>query len=98
MIDYKYYEYDGNDPGLDVSAYDGTEYQIDGFGERIGSDDIYDDAPDDSEVEDETANTNIEDGFRETIKPDNGDKEDQIHERNLQEAAESVYGSDPGST
>jgi hypothetical protein len=94
MIDYKYYEYDGMDPGLEEvdAAYDGTEFEYDDFGERIGADELDDsEAADIAGEEDISAARAIEDGFRETINAENADLEDQMDDPELHEAATSDY-------
>jgi len=101
MIDYKYYEYEGMDPGLGV--YDGGDYLQDEFGERIG-DDFYEEIGtevlDDRQMaeDDEVANEAIEDGFRETINPDNPNLQDQIEDQKLHEEAKSDYDADADAT
>lgn len=93
-------EGDGMDPGLGDLAYDGTEYQLDEFGERIGGEDMSDEYTDDMPVdpasEDEMAPqsdaSKIERGFGETINPDtNPHIDDQLADDKLSEAAEADY-------
>lgn len=92
MIEYKYYEYDGNDPGLEAIEYDGADYTPDEFGERIGPQDS---APNEAGAvssEQEMADAaHIEDGFRETIRSENDYLLDQIDDQTLHEAAQDDY-------
>jgi hypothetical protein len=98
-MDFKYYdESDGMDPGLEVTTYDGSEYELYAFGERIGADDLADEsdaALEDEEMlaEEERASAGgIEKGFGETLHPDNKDNlSDQIDDETLHEAAKSDY-------
>ena len=99
---------DGIDPGLGDLAYDGAEYELDEFGERIGStsglEDFADDMPADRVAENETAQTDaakIEHGFGETINPDsNPHIDDQLQDESLSQEAETDYDTpdtNPGS-
>jgi hypothetical protein len=98
-MDFKYYdEYEGMDPGLEVSTYDGAEYDLYAFGERIGADDLTDEkdaALEDEEMlaeEDRSSADSIGKGFGETLHPDNKDNlSDQIEDEKLHEAATSDY-------
>jgi hypothetical protein len=90
------------DPGLGDLAYDGTEYEYDEFGERVGSEDMFeDDSMDDSMSEDEAIpmpsgdmpeEKHLEDGFGETINPDaNPHLEDQLADDSLSQEAAADY-------
>lgn len=99
---------DGIDPGLGDLAYDGAEYELDEFGERIGGtselEDFADDRPadiiDDNEIA-QTDATKIEHGFGETINPDsNPHIDDQLQDESLSQEAETDYdtpGTNPSS-
>ena len=97
---YNEFESNGLDPGLGDLAYDGTEYELDEFGERIGSDnmadDYADDIPVDSAAKQEVPMTDagkIEHGFGETINPDsNPHIDDQLQDESLSQQAEADYG------
>lgn len=79
----QYREDDGMDPGLSELAYDGTEYEVYEFGERIESEDgIMEDEmleediiimDSDTAVEDAGAGDELKDGFAETLNPDAAD-------------------------
>lgn len=98
-------QYDGMDPGLGDLAFDGTEYELDEFGEKIGGDDAADDMAEDDMVDDLTADDSmvteaeksssdsaVEEGFREAIHPDsNPHIGDQLDDPDLSEAAEADY-------
>ena len=93
-------EGDGMDPGLGDLAYDGTEYELDEFGERIGSDDLVDDYADDMPLDTATDENvvpltdagKIERGFGETINPDsNPHIDDQLSDETLRQEAEADY-------
>lgn len=84
MIDYKYYEYDGMDPGLQVSSYDGAEYELDDFGERIGSEDLAQDQSDEALEEELIAEGHVDDSFRESIKPEDIQRDHQADDQKTQ--------------
>ncbi len=95
-------DYEGMDPGLKESIYDGAEYELDGFGERIGSDDTAEEAMNEDEAmaEDEmmptTAAENIvvENGFGEAISPQtNPHLEEQLDDTDLHDEAEAANPS-----
>ncbi|GAC1373076.1 MAG: hypothetical protein NVSMB39_7330 [Candidatus Saccharimonadales bacterium] len=96
-----YREDDGMDPGLGEMSYDGAEYEMDEFGERIGSeDDIYEDtaAVDEPQLEsaDDGSNmepqTRVENGFNETLKPEHDPAiNEQLEDPELNRAADSDY-------
>jgi hypothetical protein len=90
------------DPGLGDLAYDGTEYEYDEFGERVGNEDMFeDDAMDESMSTDEAIpmpagdkpeEQHLEDGFGETINPDaNPHIEDQLADDGLNKEADADY-------
>ncbi len=102
----EYREDDGMDPGLGEMSYDGAEYEMDEFGERIGSED---EMPQDAAAEDEpqlesaddgsnmAPHTKVEDGFAETLKPENDPGiNEQIEDPELGKAADSDYDADGG--
>ncbi len=94
---------DGMDPGLGELAYDGTEYELDEFSERIGSDELIDDdddIPEDAMTEDDmTPASSLEEGFGETISPDaNPHLDDQFNDETLRDEAESDYSDTDAST
>ncbi len=100
-MNYKYQD-DGSDPGLNVLPYD-SEYETsdytsayDDFGERISTDDddysVYDEPVETEEpAEVGTGSSKLEDGFGETLRPDNPYLADQLDDEALREAAESDY-------
>jgi hypothetical protein len=68
---YDYEEKDGRDPGLGDLAYDGAEYELDEFGERISPDDLPGDTMDEAMTnEDMQPASKVEEGFHEAIKTD----------------------------
>jgi hypothetical protein len=79
MIDYKYYEYDGNDPGLEAMEYDGVEYQLDEFGEHIGNQDFVPE-PEAELLDDDDQAVPAEEGFRESLGQDSGTAADPLTE------------------
>jgi hypothetical protein len=86
------FEGDGMDPGLGDLAYDGTEYELDEFGERVGSDEMFDD--DDEMADEATGDTatdeqNLEDGFGETLNAP--EVSDQMEDPKLGDAAQADY-------
>lgn len=95
----QYHEDDGMDPGLGDLAFDGTEYELDEFGERIGTDDSMDDLFDDESPADISATQNdmaratqVEQGFGETIATDsNPHLGDQLDDPKLAEEAAADY-------
>lgn len=97
----EYREDDGRDPGLGEMAYDGSEYDMDEFGERIGDDRFEDDmaeAEDDPKIGDAGENgpapedIRVEDGFGETLNTDkNPHLEEQLDDRDLGRAADADY-------
>ena len=96
---YNEFENNGIDPGLGDLAYDGTEYELDEFGERIGGDNLADDYADDTPIDpaaqEEVSMTDagkIEHGFGETINPDsNPHIDDQLQDESLNQQAEADY-------
>ncbi|HVQ43549.1 MAG TPA: hypothetical protein VMT30_01115 [Candidatus Saccharimonadia bacterium] len=100
-----YLEDDGMDPGLGDLAYDGSEYQLDEFGERIGADDLAEeDAADEEEAmseDDMQPLSPIDDGFGETLSPaDNPKLDDQFDDEALRDETEADYpgGIKPDAT
>lgn len=96
-----YREDDGMDPGLGEMSYDGAEYEMDEFGERIGSEDDFEkDLAAEEELEaadDGTAlqDAKVEEGFGETLKPEHDPViNEQIEDPELGQAAESDYSED----
>jgi hypothetical protein len=89
----EYREEDGMDPGLGDLAYDGTEYELDEFGERISDDDLDDDMPEEAMSEDDMSPaSNVEEGFGETLNADtNPHLDDQFEDETLKKEAESDY-------
>ncbi len=61
---------DGTDPGLSESAYDGAEYEMDDFGERIGSEDLAEESMSEDEMVPAETAAPSGDGFGETLIPD----------------------------
>lgn len=105
----EYREDDGMDPGLGEMSYDGAEYEMDEFGERIGSEDDFEaDLAAEDELEsadDGTSMQNatggdaakVEQGFGETLKPEqNPHIEEQIKDPELHEEAKSDFDSAEG--
>jgi hypothetical protein len=101
----QYHEYDGDgmDPGLGELSYDGSEYELDEFGERIGTDMDEDDMSDDLMM-DETSEASleqdlgssrkVEDSFGETINPEaNPHIADQLDDDQLSGEAEADYAN-----
>jgi hypothetical protein len=91
-------EDDGMDPGLGDLAYDGAEYETDEFGERIGSDDLFDDeATEEDEITPGAATpeeVRVEDGFGETINQDkNPNLEQQVKDDSLGREARADFGN-----
>jgi hypothetical protein len=98
-----YREDDGMDPGLGDLGYDGTEYELDEFGERVGSEDLFEDEAEESEMVDEPASDSAtadvteadkrrEDAFGETLNPDeNPHIGDQLEDDQSHEAAKADY-------
>lgn len=92
-----YREEDGMDPGLGELAYDGTEYELDEFGERIGSEDSTDDMaaeemPEDAaSAEEMTPDSKVEQGFGETLKSEDDPLSDQLQDDQLSQEAEADY-------
>jgi hypothetical protein len=91
-------DYEGMDPGLKESIYDGAEYELDEFGERIGAEDTAEEGMSDDELmaEEEMtpitpSETAIEDGFGEAISPEsNPHLEEQLDDSDLHDEAEAA--------
>ena len=89
---------EGMDPGLKESIYDGAEYELDEFGERIGAEDTPEEAAASEDMAEEemmpitpAETSTVEDGFREAIKPDaNPNLEDQLEDTDLHAEAEDA--------
>ncbi|GEM_PF-2618974 len=86
-------DYEGMDPGLKESIYDGAEYELDEFGERIGSEDTAEEAVSEDEgmsEEEMQPLIVVEDGFGEAITPaSNPHLEDQLDDTKLHDEAEA---------
>ena len=97
-----YREDDGMDPGLGEMSYDGAEYEMDEFGERIGSEDDFErdlaaeeelDAADDGAAMRST--DPVENGFGETLKPEHDPViNEQLEDPELHEKAKTDYSED----
>ena len=97
-----YREDDGMDPGLGEMSYDGAEYEMDEFGERIGQDDDFETdlaAEDELESADDGTSMNnhpVEEGFGETLRPESDPViNEQIEDPELHEEAKADYEEDP---
>ena len=94
-------DYEGMDPGLKESIYDGAEYELDEFGERIGAEDTPEEAAASEDMAEEemmpitaAESSTVEDGFREAIKPDvDSNIEEQITDTDLHDEAEAANPS-----
>jgi len=94
-MEQEFTDYEGMDPGLRESIYDGAEYELDEFGERIGAEDSAEDTAEEAMSEDEMmplspSESAIEDGFGEAITPSaNPHLEDQLEDTDLHDEAEA---------
>lgn len=102
----EYREDDGMDPGLGEMSYDGAEYEMDEFGERIGQDDDLDtdlasegdmESADDGTAMSQPEGAKVEDGFGETLKPENDPAiNEQIENPELHEEAKADFKGEDG--
>ncbi len=95
-MEQEFTDYEGMDPGLRESIYDGPEYELDEFGERIGAEDTAEEGMSEDEMMPlSPSESAIEDGFGEAITPSaNPHLEDQLDDNDLHDEAEADNPSD----